>query len=163
MVDAFGRHAHIDCSRKSFEAEWGEGLWNEKKIFLIKPQSFMNCSGDVVKAFSSFYKILPHEMLVVHDELDIPLGELRFVVGRGEGGHNGVKSLVETLGEKSFYRLRAGVGRPKTGVDPADYVLSPFETLERPVAEEMIQKSVLAIEMFLNYGLGRVQQQYHTS
>ena len=98
---------------------------------LAKPRSFMNESGGPVAAVARFYKIAPEQITVVHDELDLPFGALRLKRGGGEGGHNGVRSLVASLGSPEFARVRVGVGRPPGRQDAADYVLRDFTAAER--------------------------------
>ncbi|MFH0783368.1 MAG: aminoacyl-tRNA hydrolase [Pseudomonadota bacterium] len=128
---------------------WGHvnfiGKWNayvssfsfsQKKIHLIKPQTFMNLSGNAVVQYYRFFKISPDQLLVVHDDLDMNSGRIKLVKGGGTGGHNGIRSLVDSLGTKDFYRLKIGIGRPgKGGVHPEfpveKYVLSDFEEGER--------------------------------
>ncbi len=106
-----------------------------KKVHLIKPVTYMNLSGKAVVQYFRFYKILPDQLLVIHDDLDMNPGRLKLVKGGGAGGHNGIKSLVECLGSNDFYRLKIGIGRPGKGdVHPGfpveKYVLSDFDTLE---------------------------------
>jgi len=95
-----------------------------KKVILLKPQTFMNKSGLAVGAVARYYKIKPEEILVAHDELDLDSGVVRFKMGGGHAGHNGLRDIIQSLGEKNFYRLRFGIGRPSVGKKVADFVLS---------------------------------------
>ncbi len=128
---------------------WGHvtfiGKWNayvssfsffKKKVHLIKPQTFMNLSGKAVVQYYRFFKISPDQLLVIHDDLDMNSGRIKLVKGGGAGGHNGIKSLVDSLGINEFYRLKIGIGRPgKGGIHPEfpveKYVLSDFDEGER--------------------------------
>ena len=97
-----------------------------EKVFLLKPGTFMNRSGQSVSSLIKYYKIKPEEILVVHDELDFDIGVLKLKSGGGHGGHNGLRDIISSLGVKDFKRLRVGIGRPKPGVQVVDYVLSDF-------------------------------------
>ena len=161
IIDAFAAKHAVPVAKKSFDAEIGEGVVAGQRVLLAKPMSFMNNSGFSVKAMVDFYKIAPAEILVVHDDLDLDLGRFKWVEGRGHGGHNGIRSIMDELATTDFFRLRIGIGRPVNHQDPADYVLMPFGADEEPMVEEMIARGALAIEEFLQYGLAAVQQTYH--
>ena len=96
------------------------------KVLLLKPQTFMNRSGLSVGALVRYYKYKAEDVLVVHDELDIPSGEVKLKMGGGHAGHNGLRDIIANLGEKNFYRIRLGIGRPVSGLSVSDYVLSNF-------------------------------------
>lgn len=163
IVDAFAkRHQIVFRAVMRGQAERGEGVVGGAKVLLLKPLTFMNLSGEPTRAAMDADGLSPDELVVVHDDLDIDLGRMKWVQGRGAGGHNGVQSLAEVLGTVDFCRLRAGVGRPSPEVDPADYVLSAFSRQDEVVVEDFIEQAVLAIEMFLQYGLAAVQQKYHS-
>lgn len=123
------------------------------KIFFLKPQTYMNKSGDSVAALAQFYKIDPDDMLVIHDDLDLPLGRLRVVRKGSAGGHNGIKSIIEKLGAQNFNRLKLGIGRPADArVDVVDYVLMPFASSERQALESTLETAVQALDVFLQKG-----------
>ena len=118
-------------SLQKWQAEYVSLSVEGEKVHLIKPLTFMNRSGMAVVQFFRFYKIDPQHLLIIHDDLDMAPGRIKLVKGGGAGGHNGIKSVVETLGTKEFYRLKVGIGRPGTGVVHPDfpvdkYVLSNF-------------------------------------
>ncbi len=115
------------------------------KVILLKPQTFMNKSGLSVGAIARYYKIDAEEILVVHDELDLSSGVARLKMGGGHAGHNGLRDIIESLGKKDFYRLRVGIGRPKSGKKVADFVLSDLSRLEM---EEMLAAFGLADAYF---------------
>ena len=104
-------------------AEVNSGL---SRLYLLKPSTFMNRSGQAVSSMMKYYKIKPEEILVVHDELDFDVGTLKFKAGGGHGGHNGLRDIIASIGVKEFKRLRVGIGRPGAGMQVADYVLSDF-------------------------------------
>lgn len=108
-----------------FKGEFCDVDLKGSKVTFLKPQTFMNLSGESVQPLAAFYKIAPQEILVVHDELDIPFGQVHFKMGGGLAGHNGLKSIAATLGTDNFGRMRVGIGRPVHGT-VSDWVLSPF-------------------------------------
>ena len=124
----------------------------------VKPLTFMNLSGRAGRAVCDFYKIDPTDVLVVHDELDLPLGRMRVKRGGGNAGHNGLKSLTQDLGTPDFTRLRLGIGRPEPGRDVAGYVLEPFRAEEWPVARRVVPAAVAAIMSLFEDGLESVRQ-----
>ena len=104
-------------------------LWS-RPILLAKPTSYMNLSGKPVNRIASYYQIPPEQIVVIHDDLDLDAGRIKIVCGRGSGGHNGIKSIIEHLGTREFIRVRIGVGRPPDQVPPASFVLSKFREEE---------------------------------
>lgn len=113
---------------------------------VIVPATFMNESGQGVRSALDYYKIPVEEMLVVHDDIDLPFGRLRLQVGGGSGGHNGIRSMERALGSNDFSRLKVGVGRPPGSQDPADFVLRPFTRQERPEVDFMVQDAADVVE-----------------
>lgn len=122
----------------------------------VKPLTYMNLSGRAVRAVCDFYKIDPTDVLVVHDELDLPLGRMRVKRGGGNAGHNGLKSITQELGSPDFVRLRLGIGRPETGRDVAGYVLEPFRGDELTVVRKVLPAAVETVLTFFEDGLETV-------
>ena len=112
---------------------------------------------------SRFYKVPLEQIVVVHDELDIPFGQLRLKVGGGEGGHNGLRSISPSLSTKEYVRLRFGIGRPPGRQDPADFVLTDFSSVERKELEFLVDRAADAVEIVVSKGLAAAQQVYHTA
>jgi PTH1 family peptidyl-tRNA hydrolase len=108
----------------------------------------MNLSGQSVRALADYFGLAPENLLVVHDDIDLPFGRLRLQVGGGSGGNNGVRSIEAALGTKEFSRLKFGVGRPPGQMDPADFVLRPFTKSERPEVELMIEDAADVVELW---------------
>lgn len=127
----------------------GVGAGEDKTLFLLS-NTFMNETGATVRAALDYYKLSPADLLVVHDDIDLPLGRLRLQVGGGSGGHNGVRSIEKALGVKEFSRLKTGVGRPPGSQDPADFVLRPFTKKERPEVEVIIDDAAEVVERWLD-------------
>jgi peptidyl-tRNA hydrolase, PTH1 family len=130
-------------------------------VALGKPQSYMNLSGAPVAALARFYKIPPARMIVIHDELDIPFGAIRLKLGGGDNGHNGLRSVTAALGTREYYRVRAGIGRPRGRTNPADFVLSDFSAAERKQLPALISGCADAVEALLQRGLAAAQNEFH--
>ena len=130
---------------KKFHGEAARAARPEGDTWLLKPTTYMNLSGDAVAALARFYKIRPDEILVVHDELDIPCGQIRFKLGGGNGGHNGLKDIQAKLGTADFYRLRLGIGHPGDRNLVVGYVLNKPSAAERELIDQSIAKSLKAM------------------
>jgi PTH1 family peptidyl-tRNA hydrolase len=130
-------------------------------VVLAKPRSFMNESGGPVAAVSQFYKVAPEQVIVVHDELDLPFGSLRLKAGGGEGGHNGLKSTTAALGSKDYTRVRFGIGRPPGRQDPADFVMREFSAAERKDLAFFLDRAADAVEAVLARGLEAAQNTFN--
>ncbi len=144
------------------EARLGLGA-DAPRLVLVKPMTYMNLSGGPVAALRQFYKVPLAQVVAVHDELDIPYGQLRLKLGGGEGGHNGLRSLSGSLGAKDYLRVRFGIGRPPGRQDPADYVLSDFSAAERKELEFLIDRAADATEALIARGLEWSQNAYHAA
>src|ERR1700760_982807 len=154
----FGRskRAHADVA----EGRLGYG---GPRIVLAKPLTFMNLSGGPVAALSQFFKIPVENVIAVHDELDLPYGQVRAKRGGGEGGHNGLRSMSKSLGSKEYARVRIGIGRPPGRQDPADYVLSDFSASERKELEFLVDRAADVTEAVIVEGVEWAQNKYHGS
>jgi peptidyl-tRNA hydrolase, PTH1 family len=156
----FGRHRRAVAQ----VAEARLGLGDEApRLILVKPMTYMNLSGGPVAALRQFYKVPMERVVAVHDELDIPYGQLRLKLGGGEGGHNGVRSLSNSLGDKNFLRVRFGIGRPPGRQEPADYVLSDFSAVERKELDFLVDRAADATEALVQRGLEWTQNAYHAA
>lgn len=137
------------------------GNIRERRVVLLKPQTFMNKSGEAVVPIANFYSIPPEQMLVIYDDLDLPPGSLRLRPGGGSGGHKGMRSIIEQMGRQDFPRLRIGIGRPPGRMDPAAYVLQDFPPDEEPQIAETLERATAAIEVWLTEGLDAAMTQYN--
>ncbi|GAB3078105.1 aminoacyl-tRNA hydrolase [Pedococcus soli] len=126
------------------------------------PLSYMNESGGPVKALMSFFSVDPDHLVVIHDELDIPAGDVRLKKGGGEGGHNGLRSISSSLGTKDYLRVRVGIGRPPGRMDAADFVLRDFSPTERKELPFLLDAAADAAEMVVTEGLQTAQQKFHS-
>jgi peptidyl-tRNA hydrolase, PTH1 family len=138
--------------KRDFKAEIAEWRRGSDRVFLVKPQTFMNLSGESVSAFRSFYKLEPEDLLIAYDDMDLPLGRLRLRMAGGAGGHNGMKSILGVLGSNQVDRLRIGVGRPDRG-DEVGFVLGRFSADEAKTMAQAIDFSVDSIRSWLTQGM----------
>jgi PTH1 family peptidyl-tRNA hydrolase len=154
----FGRHRRSVADVA--ETRLGVGL-DTPRLVLAKPLTYMNLSGGPVAALASFYKVAPDRIVAVHDELDLPFGQLRAKVGGGEGGHNGLRSISQALSTKDYFRARFGIGRPPGRQDPADYVLSDFTAVQRKELDYLVDRTADIVESIIVRGLEATQNLYH--
>lgn len=146
-----------------FKAEFAE-VKNDlhQKVFFLKPQTFMNLSGESVHALMGFYKLTLDEILVIHDDVDLPFGKIRFVREGGSGGHNGINSIVNVCGSSSFNRLKLGVGRPKVvQQEVADHVLEKFNSEEKKDLQKIFQTCAEALKIYLAEGIQAAMNRYN--
>ena len=138
----------------------------KKGMILAKPQTFMNLSGEAISKIANFYKILPEDIIIVHDDLDLELGRLKIQKGGGTAGHNGLESIVKSLGTSEFIRFRVGIGRPlevqsEKTIDIRNFVLEKFSADEWTIVEKTIDKTVEAIEYYLENDLEKAMNKYN--
>ena len=129
---------------------------------LLIPNTYMNLSGQSVKAVASFYKIPAEDILVAHDEIDLPTGDIRLKLDGGHGGHNGLRDMIRHLGTNKFYRLRIGVGHPGDSKLVHDYVLNPPEKAERELIETALQNADRVMPLILSGDIAKAMQELHT-
>jgi PTH1 family peptidyl-tRNA hydrolase len=141
--------------RDKFQGEIARSSLSDTDVLLVRPQTWMNESGRCVQAVMTFFRVPPKDLIVVHDELDLPFGTLRIKVGGGHAGHNGLRSIVDCLGSAEFVRLRVGIGRPPPDFrgEVADYVLSDFSSAERDALPEILSKAVKALRDIARRGV----------
>lgn len=132
-----------------------------KRVILAKPQTFMNLSGDSVVPLARFYKIAPDHMIIVHDDLDLPLGTLRLRKSGSSGGQKGLKHILERMGTQDIPRVRIGIGRPPGRMDPVDYVLTTLKGDDEILAVEVQDRAVAAIETWLTDGIELAMSRYN--
>ena len=136
----------------------GKGKIEGADVLLMLPQTFMNLSGETIKQWMGFYKVDPVDLLVVHDELDLPVGKVKLSFGVSSAGHNGAASIIEALGTKDFYRFRFGIGKPRSKAAGVDYVLAPFHREEKTAVQAQVTKAVQGIVVWVKLGFNQAQQ-----
>lgn len=152
--------AATSITQEKHHALIGRSRFDGENAVLVKPQTFMNGSGRAVAAVLQDQYAALSDVIVVHDELDLPLGVVRVKVGGGHGGHNGLRSIIELLGP-DFIRVRIGIGRPVTELDAADYVLSPFRADEREAAAQAVTKAAEAVRSIVREGPDRAMNSFN--
>lgn len=160
VLDRFASLAGIQISKKSFSGYYGEGDFKGNKLLLLKPQTFMNLSGRSVAEALRFHKLPTADIIVIHDELDIPFGQIKLKADGGHGGHNGLRSLHQELGSADYNRLRVGIGKPLHG-NMADYVLTNFGKDEMKMLPQLVDGAVDALEMLIVEGLSKTMSLYN--
>lgn len=159
IIDEYAKRHGVKISRKKFKGAFGEAVDREgNKVVLLKPQTFMNLSGECVQPWVHFLKISGKDILLVHDEIDLPLGRFKAQWAAGAAGHRGVESIFEKLGNKELCRLRVGVGHPGSQDHVVGHVLSGFSKEERKKLPLMIEQGAEAVEVFLEKGLDPLAQ-----
>jgi PTH1 family peptidyl-tRNA hydrolase len=147
--------------KRQKRARVARGTIRGQRVVLAKPQTYMNASGRAVVPLAHFYKVQLECLLVIYDDLDLPLGTIRLRPEGGSGGHKGMRSIIEHLGTPSFARLRIGIGRPPGQMDPAAYVLQNFPVSEATLLEETVERAIAAIEAWMTEGIEVAMNQHN--
>ena len=154
-IDKLAGLLRVELTQEKHHALIGRARMGSEEVILAKPQTYMNESGRAVGAILRSAYAEASDLIVLHDELDLALGTVRVKTGGGHGGHNGLRSIIENLGTADFIRVRIGIGRPEPGIDPADYVLSPFLGEERQAVPEIMARAAEAARVIVVEGPAR--------
>lgn len=163
VVEAFAAAHRIQVRAASERAAVGRGTLAGEEVWVAEPLDYMNRSGHAVRDLLTEGGADPGSLLVVYDDLDLPLGQLRFKRQGGHGGHNGVRAIIEVLGTDEFVRLKVGIGRPPAGHDPVDYVLESFSPEEEAVMGPAVVRAGDAVAVALTDGVGVAMNRFHAS
>ena len=139
VVDALSDEFSIPVEKKKFEAVYGRGTINGIDVVLAKPMAYMNRSGPPVQNLSNYFRVLRKDLLVIYDDIDLAFGRLKINVKGGDGGHKGIRSIIDSFGGDDIPRLRIGVGRSESGISVSDYVLGRFSDMEKENLDRMIK------------------------
>lgn len=161
VVDEIAKRLGISLKKKGFRSLFAEALLEEKKIILLKPQTYMNLSGDAVSDAVEFFKISLKDIIVVHDEIDLPLGSMKIKTGGGSAGHKGVRSIINCLGDSGFVRVRVGVGKPLQKSEVIGHVLSGFGKEEKRIMEDMVVRAADAVLEIILRGLESAMNKFN--
>lgn len=152
-IDCIADQYGISINEKKHKALVGKGMIEGQKVILLKPQTFMNLSGESIRAALDFYKIdEKDELIVIYDDISLPPGQLRIRKKGSAGGHNGIKNIIAHLGHDTFMRIKVGVGEKPAGYDLADYVLGHFSKDDRAIMEEAFKEAAEAVKMMIADG-----------
>jgi PTH1 family peptidyl-tRNA hydrolase len=161
VVDLLAERMGARFKAHKGRADVVEGRLAGQRVVLAKPSSYMNLSGGPVASLRDFFKVPAERIVVVHDELDLPFATLRLKRGGGDNGHNGLRSLTQSLGTKEYLRVRWGIGRPPGRQDPADFVLKDFTAVERKELPFHVDRAADAVEALLTTSLEAAQNTFH--
>ncbi|MCK5217930.1 aminoacyl-tRNA hydrolase [bacterium] len=161
VVSEISRQLAVKLSHTSRGAEWGRGSWKNTAFVLARSRMFMNLSGRSVAALANYFRIPPENLLIVVDDLNPPLGSLRFRARGSAGGHNGLKSIIEIIDSQDFNRLRLGINQPPVGVRAENFVLQPFRKEERLAVDNLVEKAVPGVLHWMDNGIESVMTEYN--
>lgn len=161
VIDALSDKFSIPLNQSKFKGLYGMGVHKGEKVVLLKPLTYMNLSGESIRAVSDYYQIDIEDIVIIYDDLDLPVGKIRLRQKGSAGGHNGIKSTVAHLGTQEFNRIRIGIDRPKNGMKVPDYVLGRFYDEEKPFTQEAVKKSAAACEAWLEKPFLQVMNEFN--
>ncbi len=161
VIDKLSRLCTIPIDKYSCKAKFGQGKWDETELVIAQPQTFVNLSGQSVKAMLDYFNIDSSKLLVIHDDLDLPVGEIRIKRFGGSGGHNGLDSIIRNLGTNKYGRVRIGIGRPPGKQDPAKFVLAPFTKKEKESIKVAIEEAAEAALTVSTEGLTKAMNKHN--
>lgn len=161
VVDTLADKLEIPLKRVKFKAQIGNGKLGDIPVIIAKPLTFMNNSGEAVAPLVRYFKVPLERLLVIHDDMDLPLGTLRMRPSGGSAGHNGMLSIFDKLGTNAIPRLRVGIGRPPGRMDPADYVLQDFPKSDEELLKMVIAQACEAALAFITTGLEKAMNTYN--
>lgn len=161
VIDILADRMGICADEKKHKALCGRGILEGQKTILLKPQTFMNLSGESIRSAADFYKAEPQNIIIIYDDISLEPGQLR-IRGKGSaGGHNGVKNIIAHLGTQEFPRIKVGIGEKPRGMDLADYVLSRFSKGEQEMMEEAYKEAADAAAVFLSQGIAEAMNRFN--
>lgn len=161
VIDILADRMGILVEEKKHKALCGRGMLEGQKVVLLKPQTFMNLSGESVRAAADFYKAGPEDVLVVYDDISLEPGQLRIRTKGSAGGHNGIKNIIAHLGTQEFPRVKVGIGEKPKGMDLADYVLSRFSKGEQELMDQAFKEAADAAAVILGQGIEAAMNQFN--
>ena len=159
VAERLARLLGAEWTLRKFAAELAEGRSGAEKVWIMKPQTYMNHSGEAVGAALRFWKLGIDDLVVVHDDLELEPFRVQLKIGGGDGGHNGIKSVNAHVGGRDYARVRLGVGRPPPAMDPADYVLGHFKRAEDAALEASVDRACEAARLWLELGAAKAMNQ----
>lgn len=162
VIDRLADRYDIDVSERKHRAFCGKGMIEGQKVLLVKPQTFMNLSGESLRSVVDYYKVTPEELVVIYDDISLPPGQLRIRLKGSAGGHNGIKNIIAHLGTQEFPRIKVGVGAKPPRMDLKDYVLSRFSKGEQELMDEAFQEAAQAVAMMIGEGADRAMNHFNT-
>ena len=160
VINKLAKKYNISVEKKGFDALYGSGMIENEKVILCKPQTYMNLSGESVRQVMDFFKINQEDILVIYDDLDMPVGKLRLRQSGSAGGHNGIKNIILHTGSQNFNRIRVGIDRSKY-IKVVDYVLSRFTKDEQDAINQGIENASDAVIDYLDHGFNHAMNRFN--
>jgi PTH1 family peptidyl-tRNA hydrolase len=161
VVDRLAEHHRLRFSRREYKSQVAEGRVGEERVMLMKPQTYMNLSGEALQRARRALRLEPERFLVVYDDLDLSVGRLRVARSGGAGGHHGVESIIEALGSKEFSRIRVGIGRPGSREANVDYLLDSLSPEEASTLSESVARAADAAEVVVREGIAAAMNRFN--
>jgi PTH1 family peptidyl-tRNA hydrolase len=161
VIDQLSKELSIPLDKKRMMALWGKGSWEEQKVLLAKPQTFMNLSGEAVVRLKKFFRIATEKVIIIHDDLDLDFGQMRIRDKGGDAGNKGVKSIIENLGKSEFVRIRLGISRPEKKGEGRDYVLADFDELEKKNVTIFLDQAKEAVKTIMLEGAAQAMNRFN--
>ena len=161
VIDVLADMLGTTVEEKKFKGCYGRGIIGGEKVLLLKPQTFMNLSGESIRAASDFYKVDPEHIIIIYDDISLDVGQLRSRNKGSAGGHNGIKNIIAHLGTQEFPRIKVGVGDKPKKMDLADYVLSRFSKEDRAAMEDAFKEAAKAVEVMITEGMDIAMNQFN--
>ncbi|MFH2057290.1 MAG: aminoacyl-tRNA hydrolase [Pseudomonadota bacterium] len=162
VVEKLALKTRLTFDKTRFDAQYVKARVRNQDVFLLKPMTYMNLSGLSIHKFASFYKIEAADIMIVHDDMDLEFGKIKIVKSRGHGGHNGVRSIIDTFGKKDFIRIRVGVGHPGTLKNVTGYVLGEFTPDETKIIDQVVDTASDACLFILENGPAAAMNSFNT-
>ena len=160
-LDALADKYNIDVREKAFKGLIGKGMIEGNKVILVKPQTYMNLSGECIRQVMDYYKVDPEDILIVYDDISLAPGQLRIRAKGSAGGHNGIKSIIAHLGTQEFPRVKVGVGEKPARMDLADYVLGHFSKEEQATMDDAVKEAADAVCEIVNVGIAQAMNDHN--
>ena len=161
VIERLARDTGESRKQRKFNALLNRGKIGNEQVILMKPLTYMNLSGAAVKKAFDYFHLPLHDLMVIHDDLDLAFGRFKIKTGGGDAGHKGIRSLIDHLGDDEFVRVRIGIGRPEKGGDVVDYVLDPLNESERSELPEILDSACLLIQTLIRSGVDAAMNTFH--
>ena len=161
VINKLGELYDISVTHSKFNGLYGMGVIADEKVILVKPQTYMNCSGNSLVQFKNFYKIPEDRIIVIYDDADLEVSDIRIREKGRAGTHNGMKSVIESLGTEEFARVRVGIGKPEVGVDIADYVLKNIPKKDAELLEKSVEIAACSVVEIISAGIDAAMNKFN--
>ena len=163
VINRLARINGIALKERKFKSRWGKGEISGHMVILAKPYTFMNLSGKAVKRFQEEFELEPHQLIVIQDDLDLDFGRIKIKEKGGNGGHKGIRSIMDVIGGDVFTRVKVGIGKPHLDIDLTEYVLQPFDERQGILLNDVISRAQAAVQLLLEAGVQAAMNRFNLS